>query len=255
MKYITGKKHLYLNLSVISLAFLMGMTTLLWWFIAPRLDDIYYLFRPISLTALRVFFIVLLIGTFMVILTSLTEKNFVIAKFAVKLFNRIMYPITIIVGRILGFKKEQIRESYVHVNNSFIKAMKLRFDAKDVLILLPHCLQNNKCNVRISNDINNCKHCGRCDIGSLISLAEKYKVSIAIANGGTLARRIVKKYKPLFIIAVACDRDLVSGILDVYPLPVFGVFNMRPEGPCFNTRVDVKLLETALQELLNEETR
>jgi hypothetical protein len=255
MKLISCKKYLYLNLSVISLAFLMGMTTLLWWFIAPRLDDIYYLFRPISLIALRVFFIVLLIGTFMVILTSLTEKNFVIVKFAVKLFNRIMYPITIIVGRILGFKKEQIRESYVHVNNSFIKAMKLRFDAKEVLILLPHCLQNNKCNVRISNDINNCKHCGRCDIGSLISLAEKYKVSIAIANGGTLARRIVKKYKPLFIIAVACDRDLVSGILDVYPLPVYGVFNQRPEGPCFNTRVDVKLLETALQELLNEETR
>ncbi|MCF7918348.1 MAG: DUF116 domain-containing protein [Candidatus Cloacimonetes bacterium] len=255
MKLITRRKYLYLILSVISLIFLMALTTLLWWFIAPRLEDIYHLLRPISLTVLRSFFIVLLIGITMVVLTSLTEKNFLLAKFIVKLYNRIMYPITLFLGRILGWKKERIRESFAHVNNSFIKSMKLKFKNREILILLPHCLQNSECKIRISNEIENCQHCGNCDIGVLATLAGKYDVPIAIANGGTLARRIVNKYKPSVIIAVACDRDLVSGIQDVYPLPVYGILNLRPNGPCFNTRVEVEQLEIALQELLYEEKR
>jgi uncharacterized protein len=246
------KKFIYLILSMSSLFILMGLTTLLWWFIAPRLNDIYELLRPVSLALLRIFFLLLLIGTGMVMLTSLTERNFLIAKFAVSLYNRVMYPITILLGTILGFSRERLRESYVHVNNSFIKAIKPRFYNKDILILLPHCLQVTKCKIRLSNNIYNCARCGECDIAALISVAEKYQVSIAIANGGTLARRIILKFKPKFILAVACDRDLVSGIHDVYPLPVLGILNMRPEGPCINTRVDVDLLEETLREIIRE---
>ena len=39
--------------------------------------------------------------------------------------------------------------------------------------------------------------------------------------------------------AVACERDLTSGIQDSYPIPVIGVLNERPFGPCRNTRVDL----------------
>ena len=255
MEVNNRKKYLYLILSLSSLLLLMGLTTLLWWFIAPRLEDIYKILRLISLNLLRLFFIVLVIGTGSVMLTSIFERNFLIAKFAVTLYNKIMYPITIFLGSIIGFSREKIRESYVHVNNSFIKAIKQRFRPNEILILLPHCLQNNKCKIRLSNDILNCKRCGNCDIGDLIYIAEKYKVSIAIANGGTLARRIVLKFKPKFIVAVACDRDLVSGIQDVFPLPVYGILNIRPEGPCFNTRVDLEKLSDALEKIIYEEKR
>ncbi|MDP8219893.1 MAG: DUF116 domain-containing protein [Candidatus Stygibacter frigidus] len=255
MKANKVTKYLYLILSLSSLFLLMGLTTLLWWFIAPRLEDIYELLRPISLTLLRLFFIVLMIGTGSVMLTSIFEKNFLIAKFAVNLYNIIMYPITIFLGSIIGFSREKIRESYIHVNNSFIKAIKQRFHPKEILILLPHCLQNNECKIRVSNDIYNCGKCGKCDIGDLIYIADKYKVSIAIANGGTLARRIVLKFKPKFILAVACDRDLVSGVQDVFPIPVYGILNIRPEGPCFNTRVDLEKLDATLKNIIYEEER
>jgi hypothetical protein len=49
---------------------------------------------------------------------------------------------------------------------------------------------------------------------------------------------------------VACERDLTSGIKDCYPLPVIGVLNDRPFGPCFNTRVDVEKIDAALQSVL-----
>ena len=68
-----------------------------------------------------------------------------------------------------------------------------------------------------------------------------------IATGGTIARRIVVQTRPRCIIAVACERDLTSGIQDSYPLPVFGVLNQRPHGPCVDTLVPMKALEDAVR--------
>jgi hypothetical protein len=70
-----------------------------------------------------------------------------------------------------------------------------------------------------------------------------------VATGGTIARRIIKENRPDAILAVACERDLLSGILDTYPLPVLGVFNSRPNGPCINTIVDVNLVEEIIKNI------
>ena len=70
---------------------------------------------------------------------------------------------------------------------------------------------------------------------------------LVVATGGTLARQLVAKARPKAIIAVACERDLTSGIQDVFPIPVIGIFNERPFGPCFNTRVDIDRVEEAIQ--------
>ena len=84
----------------------------------------------------------------------------------------------------------------------------------------------------------------------MIALTEKYGVKLEVATGGTLARRKVKEVKPKVIVAIACERDLSSGIKDVYPLPVVGVVNMRPNGPCFDTKVDMEKVEDAIEQIL-----
>ncbi|HSH69985.1 MAG TPA: DUF116 domain-containing protein, partial [Deferrisomatales bacterium] len=116
-----------------------------------------------------------------------------------------------------------------------------------VLILLPHCLQVDSCDVRITGDVHNCKGCGRCPISGLIELGERFGVALSVATGGTLARKIIVEQRPQLIIAVACERDLTSGIQDAHPLPVYGILNERPEGPCFNTRVDLGKVQRALE--------
>jgi hypothetical protein len=78
-------------------------------------------------------------------------------------------------------------------------------------------------------------------------------VGIAVATGGTLARRIVVERRPKLIIAVACERDLSSGIQDSYPLPVYGILNRRPQGPCYDTLVNLERVEEALQTFLAPE--
>jgi len=114
-------------------------------------------------------------------------------------------------------------------------------------LLLPHCLQTNSCDVRITNNIYNCKRCGKCIISDIIRVAEKYRLNLFVATGGTLARRIVKDIRPDAIVAVACERDLSSGIVDTYPIPVIGIANERPQGPCVNTTIDKKKIIDAIE--------
>ncbi len=59
--------------------------------------------------------------------------------------------------------------------------------------------------------------------------------------------------RPRMIIAIACERDLASGIQDTYPLPVYGVLNDRPNGPCLDTQVSLIDVENALRRFIKEE--
>ena len=117
-----------------------------------------------------------------------------------------------------------------------------------ILILLPHCLQNPNCKIKVANSIMNCSKCLQCDIGKSLLLAEKFNnLSIEVVSGGTSARSVVKKTKPEFIIAIACERDLSSGIFDIKKIPVYGIFNQRPNGPCYDTKMSVEELNDILK--------
>ena len=50
------------------------------------------------------------------------------------------------------------------------------------------------------------------------------------------------------IMAVACDRDLTSGIQYAHRIPTLGILNRRPHGPCLNTDIYLEELEQALSE-------
>jgi hypothetical protein len=65
---------------------------------------------------------------------------------------------------------------------------------------------------------------------------------------------VVEK-KPDMILAVACERELASGIQDTYPMPVFGILNDRPFGPCYDTDVNMELVERGMITFLGDEGR
>ena len=91
-----------------------------------------------------------------------------------------------------------------------------------------------------------CRGCGKCEIKDLIELSDQYHLKIAVATGGTLARRIVLENRPEAIVAVACELDLTTGIQDAYPIPVIGILNERPHGPCINTKADIEKVRRAI---------
>ncbi len=162
---------------------------------------------------------------------------------------RLIYPLLMFFGSFFKNKKERLQFNIIEINNRLVKAEWSKNNTPTqktrVLLLLPHCLQTDSCDVRITNNIYNCKRCGKCAISSIIKIAEEHELNLFVATGGTIARRIVKDTMPDAIIAVACERDLSSGIVDTYPLPVIGITNERPSGPCVNTMIDERrILET-----------
>jgi len=165
---------------------------------------------------------------------------------------KLLLPLMSLLGRALGFSKEEIHTSFIKVNNELVLREMDRYPAHKILLLMPHCLQNSRCDMRLTYDMDNCKRCGKCPITGLLELRDRYGVHLAIATGGTIARRIVTQKRPAIIIAVACYRDLSSGIQDTYPLPVYGVMNERPFGPCLDTTVPLDSLEAALKRFLKD---
>ena len=66
---------------------------------------------------------------------------------------------------------------------------------------------------------------GLCKIGEISKFVKMKNATVKIATGGTLARLFLKNEKPDFVVAVACERDLVAGIYDSFPMMVYGIFN------------------------------
>ncbi|MCX7711934.1 MAG: DUF116 domain-containing protein [Clostridia bacterium] len=167
-----------------------------------------------------------------------------------KLSLKILLPFISFFAELIKYNKEEIRRFYVNVNNIIVQSGSCRYKPEQVLILLPHCLQSSSCEYKITSDIQNCRKCGKCCIGKILDLAEDTNVRTVVATGGTLARNVIASAKPAFVLSVACERDLTSGISDVNHLPVIGIINERPMGPCHNTTVNVNILKEKLDNIL-----
>lgn len=158
-----------------------------------------------------------------------------------------LYPALIWLTGFFKTDKDALGIAYIQTNNHIIKSLISPVSAEKMLVLLPHCLQWNECPYKVTGSGERCIACGKCMIGELRSLAKTMGLPFVIATGGTLARKAIAENRPELILAVACERDLAAGIYDMRKLPVIGLLNERPEGPCKNTRVDME----AFKELLD----
>ncbi len=244
------RKRLFVALMGVTCLLIVGVIYLGWWIPTKGLENIHpdlpgyvgFVFAILSGLAI--------LGTFLLILTTALGKDILFTRFMRLVVIKFLLPAIELLGRCLGISKDTIRQSFVAMNNSLVSSQKLTVHPDRILILLPHCLQLSECDIKVTGGIGKCLRCGRCDIRGLAELAERYRIDISVATGGTLARKVIVEKRPKLVIAVACERDLTSGIKDCYPLPVIGIFNERPNGPCFNTLVDTAKIEQALRSVL-----
>jgi hypothetical protein len=248
--FVRPRKRVFIFLLLVTSVLLLGVAFLLWWVPYVGLANIHESV-PVILAVLLGGIVLVSFGAVLtLVFTIIRGKNLFFNRRIRGVVIRVLFPLLVGVGRCFGIKKSEIRRSFVAINNQLVMAEAQKVRPEKMLILLPHCLQNHDCAVRITGDVQNCKLCGKCKIKNLATLSEKYHVHVAVATGGTLARKIVVEKRPKIIIAVACERDLTSGIQDAYPIPVFGIFNRRPFGPCFDTDVDIDLVEKGLKTFL-----
>lgn len=171
-----------------------------------------------------------------------------------RISNRWLYaffPLVILAGKTVGASKDKVSQSLIDLINHLVELNLYKVPADRLLLLTPHCLQKSDCVHKVTTDVHNCKRCGRCQVGTLLDIADTYGCKFVVVTGGTLARLMIKNIRPKAIVAIACERDLVSGMNDVFPIPVVGVLNERPCGPCCNTRVDTDRIKEVMEKLIN----
>ncbi len=198
--------------------------------------------------AVTLFICIYLIG--MLFIVILIIKNYSLPKQFLNFVSKsikFIYPIMIIFANTFKIDKDSIRRVFSQINNNIVIMMGTNIQPESILILAPHCLQKSTCEYKITGNISNCRRCGKCNIYDLLKLQEKHHINIEIVTGGTLARKLIGDYKPKGIIAIACERDLSSGLLDVKSIPVIGITNKRPEGPCINTGIDINEVNEAIK--------
>jgi hypothetical protein len=243
------KKRIFIGLIVFTVFLITAITVGLYLIPYIGLRNIHPLAPTLVCITMGALIGALTLGVTLLVLTIMRGREIIGASKLRGIVIEILFPIMIVVGKLLGISKEKVQQSFVEVNNLLVRAKCNGARTDRILLLMPHCLQFSDCAIKITNDVYKCKACGKCRIKDLVELAQRYNVHLSVATGGTLARRRVAEAKPQAIIAVACERDLTSGIQDAYPLPVIGIINDRPFGPCFNTSVDIAKVADALEEL------
>jgi uncharacterized protein len=148
------------------------------------------------------------------------------------LLPRVM-PLAERAGRWFGVSRDRAGNAALAVYNRVAAARAspgLRPD--ELLVLLPRCLDKPS-------------------MQAAMDLSARYGVPMFVAARGRYAREMIARVRPRAVVAVACERDLVSGIHDVAArLPVLGTTLSLPEGPCKNTGMEIESLEVQIRSFL-----
>jgi hypothetical protein len=223
--------RIFLGLAILTTFLLILGAGLFLWLIYPRLIAVGSIVADLFSFIFMAFSSVLLLWLLLFVWAAVTRRP--ITRFVIvpHLVNKLL-SLAIAIGRPLGISKEKLTNSFLKVHNIIIGSRSPRAAADRLLILLPRCL-TKETNI------------------ALRKLRDSYNFRMATVGGGTEARLKIREIRPKVIIAIACERDLLSGFKDVNThIPVIGFPNRRPEGPCKNTCIDLELIEKAIKDCI-----
>ncbi len=251
--YKPGKGVFLALLAVCVIAILFG-GFFFWYIPTVGLRNIHPLL-PYILGAILAFVSVFIIGgTAFITSAAIKGRPPFYSKWFRWMLVKIYLPLMVMAGGILKIPKIKIERAFIELNNQMVRMMGRRFRLERLLILMPHCIQYDNCKIKVTRNVRNCAGCGKCEIGDLLSLSDEFGVNLFISTGGTVARRKVYEDRPDAVIAVACERDLTSGLQDSYPLPVIAIVNKRPRGYCMETGVALEEVKQAIRDLAGTAT-
>lgn len=230
----TTRRRLFLSISLLIMLVSGSLLLFFWYLITPRLDQFHPALPAITGILFLGFWFFLFLGIALIVLSVLFKKDLFLHIGKKEVVITGIIPWVMKAGLRLGISRDRLGNSFVNVSNSLICNTKYQIASEKLLILLPRCLSKTL-------------------IQSITEFAKKANIHVYTVAGGSLAREVIKKVHPEAIIAVACERDLLSGIQDVIlKIPVLGIPNKRPNGPCKNTQIDLRDMEYAVQTFLGK---
>lgn len=136
------------------------------------------------------------------------------------------------VGEVFGVQRDWTDNAAVAVYNRLAWAREWRVRANELLILIPRCLS-------------------RTALEGVMDIAKRHDVATFVATRGAYARQAIRERRPKAVVAVACERDMISGLRDVAGrLPVLGLTMQLPNGPCKDASLDLVKMEAFVKKYL-----
>jgi uncharacterized protein len=122
-------------------------------------------------------------------------------------------------------RRDWVENAAVKVYNALALLRARKVGTGELLLLIPRCLSKET-------------------LDGVLGVAGRYGVPVFVATRGQLARRVIRERRPRAVVAVACERDMVSGLHDVAgKVPVLGLTMTLPSGPCKDALLDMDQLE------------
>lgn len=141
---------------------------------------------------------------------------------------------TSLVARAFG-KRDWVEHAAIDVYNTLAVRRGRTVGKGELLVLIPRCLSKQA-------------------LDGVLEIAGRYDVPVFVATRGQLARRVIRERRPRAVVAVACERDMMTGLRDVAgKLPVLGLTMQLPNGPCRDATIDLQQMEKWVQGLVAEQ--
>jgi len=183
--------------------------------------------------ALRIGGIALTVCLVLLLVSGLTGRRLLPVRIGVaRVISCGAFRVARLVGRLIGCAEERMRRSFLVLQNSLVLSWWDGRKPAHLLVLLPHCLETGL-RARIER------------------LLMGYDCAWEVVNGGTEALALVRALAPDGLLAVACERDLLHGVIGVGTMVPWVVVlpNIQGDKPCRSTGLDFDRLAHALDRL------
>jgi hypothetical protein len=129
-------------------------------------------------------------------------------------------------------RRDWVEHAAIDIYNSLAERRHRRVGKGELLVLIPRCLSKEA-------------------LDGVLAIAGRYDVPVFVATRGQLARRVIRERRPRAVVAVACERDMMTGLRDVAgKLPVLGLTMRLPNGPCRDAMLDLDVMDRWVRSLV-----
>jgi len=203
------------------------------WLVSPRLALVWPSLPALLGGAIAGAMLMVLVWIGLLALTMRTRRALLPERLAERGPLAAVLPILERMAGWVGISRDRLGNSALRVYNAIAAARhRPGVGPDDILVLLPRCLSKDA-------------------MRGAMEVSGRYGVPLFVAARGMYARKMIRERRPKRIVAVACERDLMSGVHDVASkLPVLGTTLTLPDGPCKNTEVDLSGLEEHIRSFL-----
>src|SRR5919112_660048 len=219
---------LFFAWSAATLVILLGIAAGILFLLAPRLNTVYQRAAALLWSLLLLATALLWVWWSLLFLSHQLDRPLLPERLAERgPFLRLMRLTSRVAAR-FG-RRDWVENAAVKVYNSLAVLRRRKVGQGELLLLIPRCLS-------------------KVTLDGVLGIAGKYGVPVFVATRGQLARRVIRERRPGAVVAVACERDMVSGLHDVAgKIPVLGLTMTLPAGPCKDASLDLGQLERWVQ--------